>query len=136
MRTPHTTSSAQIFLSVVTHKANQILKKDRNKVKIHFSMTLTGSTMTAKKFQETFGTAHKTIKKKIRKKEKKKQPKTQNPNIFPGCDQVVTLMAQRGRTRRASKLRGFELPLSYKALAPRDAKNKHEEHHSPSQPYK
>lgn len=37
MHTPHAASSAQIFLSVVTHRANHIFRKDRNKVKIHFS---------------------------------------------------------------------------------------------------
>lgn len=72
MHTPHAAFSAQIFLSVVTRKANHIFRKDRNKVKMHSSMTPTGSMTTVKKLQETFGTVYAAIKKK-----KKAKPKTQ-----------------------------------------------------------
>lgn len=109
--TPHAASSAQIFLSVVTHKANHIFRKDRNKVKTHFSMTPTGSTTPVKKLQATFGTVYAAI--------EKKNPKTQNPNVFPGCEQVVTSIAQRRSAQRASKLRCSELLLFHEARAHR-----------------
>lgn len=66
-------------------------------MKIHFSMTLTGNMMLVEKLQETFGTVYAAIGKK-----KKEKAQTQNLNIFPGCDQVITLIAQCRSTRRAA----------------------------------